>query len=243
MTQEPRRINLWSGPRNVSTTLLYSFAQRADTRALDEPLYAFYLRVSGAKHPGWQEAIEAQEQDGERVVRDVILGPCATPILFMKQMAHHLVGDLDWGFMSKTANVLLVRDPKQMLPSLINQVPEPTMRDVGLDKQVRLLEYLVALGQDPVVLESRQVLENPESVLRQLCGRLGIEFDLGMLSWPAGPKSVDGVWAKHWYHNLHKSAGFEPYRHKTEPFPERLRPLLEECEPLYSRLAQRAIQA
>ncbi len=42
------RIHVWSGPRNVSTALMYSFAQRADTRVVDDPRYAHYLRVSGA---------------------------------------------------------------------------------------------------------------------------------------------------------------------------------------------------
>ena len=44
-TRSTLRIQLWSGPRNVSTALMYSFAQRPDTRVVDEPLYAHYLRV------------------------------------------------------------------------------------------------------------------------------------------------------------------------------------------------------
>ena len=51
-----KTVCLWSGPRNVSTALMYSFAQRPDTRVVDEPLYGHYLRVSGAEHPGDQEA-------------------------------------------------------------------------------------------------------------------------------------------------------------------------------------------
>jgi len=87
----PLRVNLWSGPRNVSTALMYSFAQRADTRVVDEPLYAHYLRVSGASHPGRDEVLRSQDADGERVVREVILGACDREVLFCKQMAHHLV--------------------------------------------------------------------------------------------------------------------------------------------------------
>ena len=233
---------MWSGPRNVSTALLYSFAQREDTRALDEPLYGHYLRVSGAQHPGRDDCLDWMRPTGEAAVREVVLGPCDKPILFMKQMAHHLV-EIDWGFMAETVNVLLIRDPEQMLPSLINQVPEPKMGDVGLAIQTRLLDYLIELGQDPPVLDSREILLDPEGVLRRLCRRLGIAFDPAMLSWEAGPKGVDGPWAPHWYHNLHKSTGFQPYRKKTEAFPERLKPLLAECRPHYDRLFERAIRA
>ena len=40
-TEPKLRLNVWSGPRNVSTALMYSFAQRSDTRVVDEPLYAY----------------------------------------------------------------------------------------------------------------------------------------------------------------------------------------------------------
>jgi len=240
MPDAVKRINLWSGPRNVSTALLYSFAQRSDTRVVDEPLYAHYLRVSGAQHPGWIDVLAAQDNDGERVVRDLISGPCDRPVLFLKQMAHHLI-DLDLEFMRQAVNVILIRDPEQMLPSLINQVPQPTLADTGLARQCELLELLKNWGQRPPVIDSRELLLNPRSVLKQLCGQLGLEFQNGMLAWPAGPKPYEGVWAPHWYQNVHRSTTFAPYKAKREPFPSALKLLLAECSPYYERLRERAI--
>src|ERR687883_192922 len=46
------KLSVWSGPRNVSTALMYSFRQRPDTLVVDEPLYGHYLRVTSADHPG-----------------------------------------------------------------------------------------------------------------------------------------------------------------------------------------------
>lgn len=238
----PQRICLWSGPRNVSTALMYAFAQRVDTRVIDEPLYAHYLRVSGADHPGRQEVLDHMDADGQRVIREVILGPCDRPVLFMKQMAHHLV-ELDRTFLARTLNVLLIRDPVEMLPSLAKNIPSPTLRDTGLKMQVELLEELHALGQTPPVLDAKQLLLDPRGVLSDLCQRLSIPFDAAMLAWPAGPRPEDGTWAKHWYHNLHQSTGFAPYQPKTDPFPDRLRPLLEECQPLYAVLVGQVIEA
>jgi len=215
---------------------MYAFAQRADTRVIDEPLYADYLRVSGADHPGRQEVLDNMDTDGQRVVREVILGPCDRPVLFMKQMAHHLVA-LDRAFLGRTLNVLLIRDPVEMLPSLARNIPSPTLRDTGLKTQVELLEELRALGQTPPVLDAKQLLLNPRGVLSELCQRLSLPFDAAMLTWPAGPRPEDGPWAKHWYQNLHRSTGFAPYQPKTDPFPESLRPILAECQPLYDQLA------
>jgi len=242
MPAETLRINLWSGPRNVSTALMYSFAQRPDTRVVDEPLYGHYLRVSGAEHPGRNEVLAGMDADGRRVVREVILGPCDRPVVFFKQMAHHLV-ELDRGFLVETANVLLTRDPAEMLPSLAHQIPEPTLRDTGLAAQSELLAELRSLGQVAPVLDARELLLDPPGVLAELCRRLGIPFFTAMLSWPAGARPEDGVWAHHWYDNVHRSTGFDPYRPKTAPFPERLLPLLAECRPHYQALYAAAIRA
>ena len=69
------RLCVWSGPRNVSTALMYSFAQRADARVVDEPLYAHYLRVTGSAHPDREAILASQDGDGDRVVREQVLEP------------------------------------------------------------------------------------------------------------------------------------------------------------------------
>ncbi len=241
MTTAAKRICLWSGPRNVSTALLYSFAQRGDTEPVDEPLYAHFLRVSDADHPMRELCMAAQDSDGERVVRDVILGPRSRSVVFFKQMAHHLV-DLDLGFMRHTSNVFLTRDPEQMLPSLQKRIGRPTLRDTGFRRQCEILAMMEGWGQTPAVVDSRDLLLNPPKVLSALCRHLGIPYEEAMLRWPAGPKKFDGAWAAHWYANVHCSTGFLPFSPKTAPFPKELLPLLDECRPYYAELLRRAIR-
>lgn len=236
------RIHLCSGPRNVSTALMYSFAQRPDTHVIDEPLYAHYLRSTGASHPGRDEILATMEHSGEKVVLETLLGPCDHPILFVKNMGHHLI-DLNWRFLDQMTTVILIRDPEQMLPSLINQVPQPKLADTALAMQRKVFDYLTRRGKSPCVLDAREVLTNPEKILRNLCAELGISFDPVMLHWEAKPIPEDGVWAPHWYHVLHKSTGFAPYTHKSAPFPDFLRPLLNECIPYYNHLYHHALKA
>ena len=236
-------ICLWSGPRNVSTALMYSFAQNDNVAVIDEPLYGHYLRVTGADHPGSADVIAAMNCDGNAVMRELLRRQAERPEprLFIKHMAHHLV-DLDLGFLRKTCNILLIRDPHDMLPSLSIQLPEPRLADTGLRRQWELFSELVDAGQEPAILDSRELLMSPPDVLRQLCEHIGVPFTLAMLSWEAGSRQEDGVWAPHWYHAVHRSNGFGPYRPKTE-FPDRLRPLLDECQPWYDRLFEHAIRA
>ena len=232
------RINLWSGPRNVSTALMYSFAQRSDMSVVDEPHYGHYLRVSGATHPGDVDIMNAMECDGEQVTRDVLLGEYPDHAFF-KNMAHHLV-DLDRSFIDDATNVLLIRDPEQMLPSYAIQIPEPQLWGIGFPAQIELLDRL---GDELIVLDAEFLLNDPSAILQQLCERVGLSWDPAMLHWPSGPKSYDGVWAPHWYHRVHESTGFGPYQAKSEPFPERLQPVLAEAAPLYQRLRGRALQS
>ena len=233
------RIALWSGPRNISTALMYSFAQRADTVVYDEPLYAHYLTArpeARVYHPMAAEILASQPTDGRAVVRGM-LGAHPRPVAFFKHMGHHLV-DLDRGFLGALVNVILTRDPRDMLPSYIAVVKAPTLADVGYAAQVALRDELRARGREPVVLDAREVLEDPRSALTHVCDAAGIDFDEAMLAWAPGPRPEDGVWAPHWYAGVHASTGFRPYRPKTAPFPERLAPLLAECRPLYDALRE-----
>ena len=238
-----KAICLWSGPRNVSTALMYSFAQRSDTRVVDEPLYGHFLRVTGTIHPGRDEVLASVNCDGNAVMRELLEqeGEPGRDVLFMKQMAHHLV-DVDQAFMRQTRNIFLVRDPRQMLPSLTIQMPHAQLADTGLKTAWHLYCELLESGQQPAIIDSRELLLDPGGVLEKLCVHLEIPFMEDMLSWEPGPRPEDGVWGPHWYHAVHKSTGFSPYVHKND-FPERLEPLLAECQPWYDKLYEHAIRA
>ena len=237
-----KAVCLWSGPRTVSTALMYSFAQRPDTHVVDEPLYGHFLRVTGTVHPGRDEVMASVNCDGGAEMQGLLAASSDNPdVLFMKQMAHHLV-ELDTSFLENMVNIFLIRDPKQMLPSLTIQLPEAGLFDTGLKVQWDLHEALIGAGQSPAIVDSRELLLDPEGVLSCLCEHLDIPFFDSMLSWEAGPISEDGIWAPHWYHAVHKSTGFSAYRHKTD-FPEHLKPRLEECVPWYDKLFAHAIRA
>ena len=234
-------IAMWSGPRNVSTAVMYAFAQRDDMSVIDEPLYGYYLKASGAQHPGRDVVLDAMAHDANEIIGR-LLETNGAHMTFAKMMAHHLAG-LDWSFLQSTRNFLLTRAPEEVLPTLSVQLGLPTLEDTGYSEQVSLVRAELAAGRDPLVLDSRQLLTDPESVLRRCCERLQIPWDERMLCWEPGPKPYDGVWAPFWYHNVHKSTGFAPYRPKTTPVADEFKPLLDQCRPLYEEISQYAIHA
>ena len=222
---------------------MYSFAELDGIRVVDEPLYGHYLRVSGAVHPGGDAVMAAMNCDGNEVMRQLFAaqqGNSSTRF-FLKHMAHHLI-DIDLGFVRRSCNVLLIRDPWEMLPSLTVQVPHAQLADTGLKRQHELFVQLIDAGNRPTVLDSRELLLNPADVLRQLCDRIAVPFNDAMLRWEAGPRPEDGVWAPHWYHAVHQSTGFAPYQAKSK-FPQSLQGLRAECQPWYDKLFAHAIRA
>lgn len=237
-----KRICLWSGPRNISTALMYSFAQRKDTKVFDEPLYAYYLKHhpdANSYHPGAEEIMNTMEYDGEKVV-EMMFNNTEKPVLFFKQMTHHLL-DIDRSFMKDTINIILTRDPVDMLPSFDKVIHNPTIDDVGYQLHIDLLNYFESQSIPFKVINSKQVLKNPEVTLRKLCEFADIPFEKSMLSWKPQKREEDGVWADYWYHNVHKSSGFQKYKPKTEAFPTHLNALLEQCLPHYNRLMEYTI--
>ena len=229
------RINLLSGPRNLSTALMYSFAQRADTAVVDEPLYAHYLKISGANHPGRDEILASQENDGNKVIRDIMLGPASAPVMFFKNMAHH-VQKVDLHLLKGMRHLFLIRKPSQIISSYSKVRQQVTLADIGLGHQWSLYQWLVRNGNSPLVMDSGDLLKNPRAMLPCLCKALGIMPDSAMLSWPAGARPEDGVWSKHWYGSVHQSTQFNRPDNTDRQFPEEYRLILEQAMPIYRRL-------
>lgn len=240
------RIGMWSGPRNISTALMRSFENRSDTSVVDEPLYAHYLytlsSAQQARHPGAALIMQSQPTDWRRAVERLLDdSQDSSRVRYQKHMAHHLTDGVDLDWVGSLTNAILIRQPRDVIVSFAKVIPDPTPQDIGFPQQIALLEHLDSIGRSPIVIESRTVLESPETALRALCAAVGIEFQDRMLRWPAGPRNSDGVWAPHWYANVERSTTFAPYTPRDEPVPPHLEPTLAACQPLYDRLAERAM--
>src|SRR3954466_7048125 len=219
------RIAMWSGPRNISTAMMRAWGNRPDTFVGDEPFYAFYLKATASEHPGREEVIAQGETDWQKVVSQ-LTGPVpgGKPIFFQKQMTHHLLPEIDRSWLSAVTNCFLIRDPAEVIVSYIRKNNDPTLEDVGSVQQAEIFGSVRQhTGIIPPVIDARDVLENPERTLRLLCEAVGIQFSEAMLSWPAGLRETDGIWAKHWYGEVSNSTGFrKAFGREPRPFPKRL---------------------
>ncbi|NNE30273.1 MAG: hypothetical protein HKN16_11590 [Saprospiraceae bacterium] len=235
-------INLISGPRNISTALMYSFAQRKDCRVIDEPWYASYLKRTGKGHPGRAEILASQSQDPETVLEQIQQIE-DVDLVFVKNMAHHLA-ELPQNWWHSCHNVFLIRDPHELITSFQKVIPNPSMEDIGLKDEYDLYQSLDSKAEFPlVVLDSGEVLKNPEKVLSELCQSLSIPFYTSMLEWTPGARKEDGVWAKFWYASVHTSSGFKKAQKSKREMPAHCGDLYEEAMPFYSWLLEKSIKA
>jgi hypothetical protein len=228
------RIAMWSGPRTISTALMRAWENRPDTVVVDEPLYGFYLDRSGVPHPGRDEIMQSMPRDWREVVDQICSAPlpAGKTVYYQKHMTHHLLPEVDRGGLAGLRHAFLVRDPRQLLASYARVRDEPVLADLGLAQQVEIFRRFGG----PVV-DSGDILRQPRAMLEALCAALGVPFDPAMLSWPAGPRPTDGVWARYWYDGVQRSTGFGPYREQTPDLPPALAPLAAQCQPFYDELS------
>ncbi len=239
MTGQPLRIAMWSGPRNLSTALMYAFAARGDCAVWDEPFYAAYLAATGIDHPMRQAVIDAGLPDADQVAK-ACLGPvpAAQPVFYQKHMTLHMIPSFDRGFMAALTNVFLIRHPARVVASYARKREAPTLADIGFVQQAGLFDLVCQIrGAPPLVIDSADIRADPDRALSGLCDALGIAYTPSMLRWRAGPKPYDGAWAPHWYNAVHASTGFEAPETSLPTLSATDQNLSDQALPFYQKLS------
>jgi len=234
---------MWSGPRNISTAMMRAFENRADTVVVDEPLYASYLARTGIDHPAREAVIASQPTELTEAVAALSAPlPQGRQVHYAKHMAHHVSRGLDLDWTLRFRNVLLIRDPVEVVASYVRARETCEPEDIGLPQQERLLALWDEHGIEVPIIDANDFLHAPEAYLRWLCGWLEIPFTERMLSWPPGPRPSDGVWAPHWYAAVWASTGFQPWRERNTTLSEHDSAVAEACRPMYAALHDRRVR-
>lgn len=231
------RIAMWSGPRNLSTAMMYAFGNRADFAVWDEPFYAAYLKKTSLDHPLASEIIAAHEGDPVKVaVRCLDTIPNEKQHFYMKHMPHHMIDGIPLDWARSCTNIHLIRHPARVIASYAAKREQVTVTDLGFGQQAEMFDKIGG-----TVIDSSDIRNDPEEMLHLLCDVIGIDFDPAMLHWAAGPRSDDGVWAKHWYNAVHKSTCFAGAEGPLPELTGRDAELLAQSLPHYERLEKEKI--
>lgn len=243
-----RRIAMWSGPRNISTAMMRSWENRRDCSVVDEPFYAYYLNETRHPHPMFDDVIASQPTSYNTVAQNMSEGACDAPIQYQKHMTQHMLQGCDLAWTKNLVHCMLIRDPAFVVNSYTNSRGECTAEDIGIKRQFELYQTFTELtGQDIPIVDSVSVLNNPHKIIPLMCEALGVQCKQenlqGMLNWPQGPRSSDGVWASHWYHSVEASSGFGDAKSQTLNLSAQQRAVVDEVTPYYEQMKEKALRA
>ena len=91
------------------------------------------------------------------------------------------------------------------------------------------------------MVDSADVLADPEGVLSQLCVALRIKWDAAMLEWERGGRETDGIWASHWYGQVLQSTGFAAQPEDALTLDAAQDMVRDACQPHYDYLRRFAL--
>lgn len=189
-----------------------------------------------------EEVLASQSSDWNQVIEGALSAelPAGEIIQYQKHMTQHMVADLKGDWFAGLSHAFLIRHPAQVVASYGEKRGDVTAADVGFERQKKLFDLVCQLtGLAPPVIESKDVLMNPQVSLMALCNKLNVPFDEKMLRWPAGQRDSDG--APHWYQNVEKSTGFAPYQEKKISLTDNEQRVVDECLPFYDDLLEHKV--
>ncbi len=239
MTSEPIRIAMWSGPRNISTAMMRSFGSRSDCAVTDEPFYGAFLKTTGMRQPMADEIIASMDINWSSVAKAMNGSvPEGKTLWYQKHMPHHMVDKISIADFPDHRHAFLIRDPGHVVASYAAKRVEVTPDDLGYERQLQYLEQAAQMtGALPIVLDSADILQNPEGYLKASCEALGIAWDAAMLSWKPGMRDTDGIWASHWYNRVVDTTTFAPPKETTPALSDAQQRVADDCRKFYNRLS------
>ncbi len=237
-------LALWAVPRSTSTAFEWMMRQRGDLDCLHEPFGEAWYQ---GEAPLWQRFKDGDKTTPsltlESVWGDIQARANKKPV-FIKDFPHYISHMWTPGFLSHFNHAFLIRDPAKTISSMYNKWPDFDEGEVGFPEQRALFDLLTALnGTPPPVIDSDDLLEDPQRMVKLWCDAVGIRFIPEALTWPAGGDPSEHSWwdGGSFHGNLANSTGLTPQTRKyveVNDAPDRVKQVYRRMRPHYEHLYQ-----
>ncbi|MBT5571149.1 MAG: sulfotransferase family protein [Alphaproteobacteria bacterium] len=241
-------IALWAVPRSTSTAFEWMMRQRGDLDCLHEPFGEAWYQGEDPFWPRYKDGEKTTKGLSIKSVWDDIQTRAKNGPVFLKDFPHYINHMWTPDFLSNFTHAFLIRDPAKTISSVYNKWPDFDELEVGFPEQRALFDLLTALnGTPPPVIDSDDLLEDPDKMVAAFCDAVDIPFIAEAMSWePGGDPSAHSWWDGGSFHaNLAQSTGLTPQVRRyieVDDAPERVRRVHRRMKPHYDHLYQHRIK-
>ena len=203
-------LALWATPRSTSTAFEWMMRQRGDFLVEHEPFGEGFYYGEDRRSRRDADVPARPGLDYASVWRSLRAQAARQP-LFIKEFPHYIRDRSDADFLSHFRHSFLIRDPAKSLPGIFHKWPDFTLEETGYVEQHALFERITELdGRAPPVMESGDLLRQPEAMVKAYCAAVDIPFIAEALTWDPGTrKEVSWYDGGSWHGHLRQSRGFE----------------------------------
>ncbi len=239
---------LWSTPRTTSTAFEWMMRMRGDMICFHEPFGEAWYKGDDAAWPRLTPDSERVPGLSRQSVHDRLLAAARHKPVFLKDMPHYLVPDVDDTFLAPFIHSFLIRNPANSIPSIFERGPDWVAAEYGFEEHRRLFDRITERdGKPPPVIDSDDLLENPAGIVSAWCRAVGIEFIPAALSWEPGARpEVDWYETGAWHDALSASDGLKPMPRacgSIDSQPDHVKKIYAQALPHYQHLYPHRLRA
>ncbi|NBT29928.1 MAG: sulfotransferase family protein [Gammaproteobacteria bacterium] len=230
-------LALWAVPRSTSTAFEWMMRQRGDFDCLHEPFGEAWYQGEEPLWPRFKQGDKTTPGLTLESVWDSIKTKAKAKPVFLKDFPHYINHIWNSEFLSHFTHSFLIRDPAKTITSMHSKWPDFDELEVGFPEQRALFDLVTALnGKPPPVIDSDDLLEDPERMTRIFCEAVKIPYRAEALRWNAGGDPSQFSWwdGGSFHANLAKSTGLS---RQTRSYPD-IDETPERVQQVYRRMLQ-----
>ncbi len=183
----PRILALWATPRSTSTAFEWAIDNRGDMTCLHEPYNEAYYLGKDRRNDRYFAADPELKVDSKLSFSGVhahLLQIASDRQVFIKDFAYSIMHIADDAFLDAFRHTFLIRDPKKVITSLHARWPDIALDEVGFEDLHTLYQRVAdRTGEPPVVLDSDELLDDPEAGMKAYCQAVGIRHIAASTQW------------------------------------------------------------
>ncbi|MXZ80857.1 MAG: sulfotransferase family protein [Gammaproteobacteria bacterium] len=189
-------LALWSTPRSTSTAFEWAMSNRGDMLCFHEPYNEAYYHGEDRRNDRYfadDPAPVGKSGLSMSSVHRKLQDLSASRVVFIKDFAYSVMHMADDRFLDAFVHTFLIRDPEKVITSMYSKWPDIELDELGFEDMHTLFRRVAdRQGHPPPVIDSDELLDNPQIGMEAYCRAVGIPFRPESLNWNSDREESTG---------------------------------------------------